>query len=92
MNEGCLSLPEIREDVLRPETVKIKYVDEEFNEHIETYSGFTSRVIQHEYDHLEGVMFVDYLNPLRKRILKGKLSAISKGKVIPKYRIKVPGK
>lgn len=92
MNEGCLSLPEIREDVLRPETVKIKYFDEEFNEHVETYSGFTSRVIQHEYDHLEGVMFVDYLNPLRKRILKSKLSAISKGKVIPKYRIKVPGK
>ena len=92
MNEGCLSLPEIREDVLRPETIKIKYVDEEFNEYIETYSGFTSRVIQHEYDHLEGIMFVDYLNPLRKRILKGKLSAISKGKVIPKYRIKVPGK
>ncbi len=92
MNEGCLSLPEIREDVLRPETVKIKYFDEEFNEHTETYSGFTSRVIQHEYDHLEGVMFVDYLNPLRKRILKSKLSAISKGKVIPKYRIKVPGK
>ena len=92
MNEGCLSLPEIREDVLRPETIKIKYVDEEFNEYIETYSGFTSRVIQHEYDHLEGVMFVDYLNPLRKRILKSKLSAISKGKVIPKYRIKVPGK
>ncbi len=92
MNEGCLSLPEIREDVLRPETVKIKYVDEDFNQHIETYSGFTSRVIQHEYDHLEGIMFVDYLNPLRKRILKSKLSAISKGKVIPKYRIKVPGK
>jgi len=92
MNEGCLSLPEIREDVLRPETVKIKYQDEEFNEHIETYSGFTSRVIQHEYDHLEGIMFVDYLNPLKKRILKSKLSAISKGKVIPKYRIKIPGK
>lgn len=92
MNEGCLSLPEIREDVLRPETIKIKYFDEEFIEHVETYSGFTSRVIQHEYDHLEGVMFVDYLTPLRKRILKGKLSAISKGKVIPKYRIKVPGK
>lgn len=92
MNEGCLSLPEIREDVLRPETVKIKYFDEEFNEYVETYSGFTSRVIQHEYDHLEGVMFVDYLNPLRKRILKSKLLAISKGKVIPKYRIKVPGK
>jgi len=92
MNEGCLSLPEIREDVARPETVRIKYLDEDFKEHDETYSGFTSRVIQHEYDHLGGVMFVDYLNPLRKRILKSKLSAISKGKVIPKYRIKVPGK
>lgn len=92
MNEGCLSLPEIREDVLRPETVQIKYLDEDFNEHDEIYSGFSSRVIQHEYDHLEGIMFVDYLNPLKKRILKSKLIAISKGKVIPKYRIKIPGK
>lgn len=92
MNEGCLSLPEIREDVLRPETVRIKYLDENFNEHEEEYSGFTSRVIQHEYDHLEGVMFVDYLNPLKKRILKSKLTAISKGKVLPKYRIRIPGK
>lgn len=92
MNEGCLSLPEIREDVVRPESVKIKYVDEDFNEFEEVYHGFTSRVIQHEYDHLEGVMFVDYLNPLKKRLLKGKLTAISKGKVQPKYRIKVPGK
>lgn len=92
MNEGCLSLPEIREDVLRPETIRIKYQDEDLIEHEETFHGFTSRVIQHEYDHLEGVMFVDYLNPLKKRILKSKLTAISKGKVIPKYRIKVPGK
>lgn len=92
MNEGCLSLPEIREDVVRPETVKIKYFDENFNEFTEEYSGFTSRVIQHEYDHLEGVMFVDYLNPLKKRILKSKLTAISKGKVQPKYKIKIPGK
>ena len=92
MNEGCLSVPEIREDVVRPESVKIKYVDEDFNEYEEVYHGFTSRVIQHEYDHLEGVMFVDYLNPLKKRLLKGKLTAISKGKVQPKYRIKVPGK
>lgn len=92
MNEGCLSLPEIREDISRPEAVKIKYVDEDFNEHVETFHGFTSRVIQHEYDHLEGIMFVDYLNPLRKRLLKSKLTAISKGKVIPKYKIKVPGK
>jgi peptide deformylase len=92
MNEGCLSLPEIREDVIRPETVRIKYQDEEFNVFEEVFGGFTSRVIQHEYDHLEGVMFVDYLNPLKKRILKSKLTAISKGKIIPKYRIKVPGK
>ena len=92
MNEGCLSVPEIREDVSRPETVKIKYFDEDFNEHLDVFHGFTSRVIQHEYDHVEGKMFVDYLNPLKKRILKGKLTAISKGKVIPKYRIKVPGK
>lgn len=92
MNEGCLSVPEIREDVLRPETVKIKYVDEDFVEHTEEYSGFTSRVIQHEYDHLEGIMFVDYLNPLKKRLLRSKLTAISKGKVLPKYKIRIPGK
>jgi peptide deformylase len=92
MNEGCLSLPEIREDVSRPEVVKIRYFDEDFNEHTDVFNGFSSRVIQHEYDHLEGKMFVDYLNPLKKRILKGKLTAISKGKVVPKYRIKVPGK
>lgn len=92
MNEGCLSVPEIREDVLRPESVKIKYQDEQFGVHEESFSGFTARVIQHEYDHLEGIMFVDYLNPLKKRILKSKLTAISKGKVIPKYKIKIPGK
>lgn len=92
LNEGCLSLPEIREDVIRPESVRIKYLDENFAEHEEIFNGFTSRVIQHEYDHLEGIMFVDYLNPLKKRILKSKLVAISKGKVIPKYRIKIPGK
>lgn len=92
LNEGCLSLPEIREDVLRPETVRIRYFDEDFNEHEEIYCGFSSRVIQHEYDHLEGIMFVDYLTPLKRRILKSKLTAISKGKIQPKYRIKVPGK
>ncbi|HEY3373089.1 MAG TPA: peptide deformylase [Prolixibacteraceae bacterium] len=92
MNEGCLSVPEIREDVFRPESVKIKYQDEKFDVHEESFNGFTARVIQHEYDHLEGIMFVDYLNPLKKRILKSKLTAISKGKVIPKYKIKIPGK
>lgn len=90
MNEGCLSLPEIREDVVRPDEVTIKYQDENFEEHTETYSGFAGRVIQHEYDHLEGILFVDHLSPLRKRLLKSKLLAISKGKVRPHYRIKVP--
>lgn len=90
MNEGCLSLPEIREDVERPDEVTIKYQDENFAEHTETYKGFAGRVIQHEYDHLEGVLFVDHLSPLRKRLLKSKLLAISKGKVRPHYRIKVP--
>ncbi|WP_320111754.1 peptide deformylase [Draconibacterium orientale] len=90
MNEGCLSLPEIREDVDRPDEVTIKYLDENFVEHTETYKGFAGRVIQHEYDHLEGILFVDYLSPLRKRLLKSKLIAISKGKVRPHYRIKVP--
>ncbi len=92
MNEGCLSLPEIREDVSRPETVRIKYVDENFIEHDETYSGFAARVIQHEYDHLDGILFIDLLNPLRRRLLKGKLTDITKGKVPTKYRQKLPGK
>ncbi len=92
INEGCLSLPEIHEDVLRPETVRIKYMDENFTEHDETYSGFAARVIQHEYDHLDGILFVDLLSPLRKRLLKGKLASISKGKVKTKYRQKLPGK
>ncbi|WP_297091661.1 peptide deformylase [uncultured Draconibacterium sp.] len=90
MNEGCLSLPEIREDVSRPDEVTLKYQDENFTEHLETFKGFAGRVIQHEYDHLEGILFVDHLSPLRKRLLKGKLLAISKGKVQPHYRIRIP--
>jgi len=92
MNEGCLSLPEIREDVLRPDEVRIKYFDENFVEHDEVYSGFAGRVIQHEFDHLEGKLFIDYLSPLKKRLLKSKLNAIATGKVQPHYRIKVPVK
>ncbi|SFF36206.1 peptide deformylase [Sunxiuqinia elliptica] len=92
MNEGCLSLPEIREDVSRPEHVKIKYLDENLEEHIEEYGGFAARVIQHEYDHLDGKLLIDHLNPLRKRLLKGKLTAITKGKVRTSYRIVLPGK
>jgi len=92
INEGCISLPEIHEDVVRPEAVRIKYLDENFIEHDETYKGFAARVIQHEYDHLDGKLFIDLLNPLRRRLLKGKLTAISKGKVSTKYRQKLPGK
>ncbi len=92
MNEGCLSLPEIREDVKRPDEVRIKYFDENFELHEEVFSGFAGRVIQHEYDHLEGVLFIDYLSPLRKRLLKSKLKNIATGKVQPHYRIKLPVK
>ncbi len=92
MNEGCLSLPEIREDVLRPDVVRIKYFDANFVEHNEVYKGYAGRIIQHEYDHLEGKLFIDYLSPLRKRLLKSKLNNIIQGKVQPHYRIKAPEK
>ncbi|QGY42870.1 peptide deformylase [Maribellus comscasis] len=92
MNEGCLSLPEIREDVSRPDNVRIKYFDENFVEHEETFKGYAGRIVQHEYDHLEGKLFIDYLSPLKKRLLKGKLTNIARGKVQPHYRIKAPVK
>ena len=92
MNEGCLSLPEIREDVLRPEKVRIKYFDENFVEHEDVFKGFAGRIIQHEFDHLEGKLFIDYLSPLRKRLLKSKLSNIAHGKIQTHYKIKVPVK
>jgi len=88
MNEGCLSLPEIREDVTRKDTVRLKYQDEHFNEYEEEFKGFAGRVIQHEFDHLEGKLFIDYISPLKKRLLKSKLNGIAKGKAQPHYRIK----
>lgn len=91
-NEGCLSIPDLREDVLRPENVRIQYYDEAFNFHDEEFDGVRARIIQHEYDHLEGIMFVDKINPLRKRLIAGKLSAISKGKVDIHYKIKIANK
>ena len=90
MEEGCLSLPEIRENVSRPDRVRIRYQDAQFNWHEEEYSGYVARVIQHEYDHLEGRLFIDYLSPLRRKILRGRLMAISRGKVSPHYKIRVP--
>jgi len=90
MDEGCLSIPGLREDVLRFDTIRINYFDTEWNEYNEVYTGFTARVLQHEYDHLDGIMFVDYCSPLKKRLLKGKLADITKGNVTTSYRIKVP--
>ena len=90
MEEGCLSIPGLREDVLRFNTIRMTYLDVNLQEHDEVFSGFAARVIQHEYDHLDGIMFVDYCSPLKKRVLKGKLSDITKGKVSTSYRIKVP--
>lgn len=89
-NEGCLSIPEIREDVFRKETLTIEYLDENFEKHMETYSGHAARVIQHEYDHIEGILFTDKLSSLKKRLIKGKLSNIAKGKVKVDYRMQFP--
>ncbi len=91
-NEGCLSIPNINEDVFRNETLTIAYVDENFKEHTETLSGLAARVVQHEYDHIEGILFTDKLSSLKKRILKKKLENISKGKIDVDYRMKFPKK
>ena len=88
--EGCLSIPNIREKITRKEKLKIRYYDEDWNLHEEEFEGMKARIIQHEYDHIEGKLFVDYLTPLKKRLLKGKLSDISKGKVDTEYRILAP--
>ncbi|AYB30861.1 peptide deformylase [Chryseolinea soli] len=88
--EGCLSIPNIREKVSRKENLIIKYYDADWVLHEEHYDGMKARIIQHEYDHIEGKMFVDYLTPLKKRLLKGKLADISKGKVDTEYRIAAP--
>lgn len=90
--EGCLSIPNIREDVSRKENIKIKYYDEDWNLHEEEYDGMKARIIQHEYDHIEGILFTDYLTPLKKRMLKGKLTNITKGKMKVDYRVAVPAK
>jgi peptide deformylase len=86
-NEGCLSIPKIREDVLRHEKVTMKYMDENFVEHTATFDGMTARIILHEYDHIEGKLFIDYIKPLRKKMLQGKLNDIHKGKVKVDYKM-----
>lgn len=89
-SEGCLSIPDIREDVFRPEKVTFEYQDENFEKHTTTLFGIASRVFQHEYDHLEGVLFTDKLSSLKKRILKKKLEKISLGKINSDYRMRFP--
>ncbi len=88
--EGCLSIPNIREDVARPEKVRIKYFDENWKAHEEEFDGMKARIIQHEYDHLEGKLFIDYLTSLKKRMIKSKLGNISRGIVDIDYRILAP--
>ena len=87
-NEGCLSIPDVREDVKRKDTITITYFDQSFKKKTETYNGLLARVIQHEYDHIEGVLFTDKLSPLKKRLLKGRLANISKGKIKVDYRMR----
>lgn len=88
--EGCLSIPEVRAEITRPEKLTIEYFDENWNLVEEEFSGMTARVIQHEYDHLEGILFVDYLKGLKKRMVKSKLIDVSKGKVSTDYRMIYP--
>lgn len=85
--EGCLSIPKIREEILRNEEVTLEYDDATFQHHIKTFNGLTARVILHEYDHVEGKLFIDYLKPLKRKLLKGKLDDISKGKISVDYKM-----
>lgn len=88
-NEGCLSIPKIREDVLRKPEVVLEYLDEKFKKHNETFTGVIARVIQHEYDHIDGILFTDKISPFKRKMISGKLTDISKGKISADYKIKV---
>ena len=89
-NEGCLSIPDIREDVSRHQKLVVSYYDENWKHHKETYTGMAGRIIQHEYDHIEGKLFIDKLTPLRKALLKRRLDAITKGAIKVDYKMKFP--
>jgi peptide deformylase len=89
-NEGCLSIPKIREDVSRKAFIVLRYMDENFQEWEEEFDGLAARIIQHEYDHIEGKLFTDKINPLRRKLLKRKLEDITKGKVNPDYKVRIP--
>ncbi|MBC8046732.1 MAG: peptide deformylase [Fimbriimonadaceae bacterium] len=86
--EGCLSIPDVRVKINRKEIVHIKYFDENFLEHIEIYDGMNARIIQHEYDHIQGILLTDHMTPLKRSLIKGKLENISKGKIDVKYKMK----
>jgi peptide deformylase len=86
--EGCLSIPDVRETVMRPEHVTLRFMDEHFQEHVQTWSGVKARILQHEYDHLEGKLFTDYLSPMRKQVLRTRLGRISAGEVSSEYPMK----
>ena len=89
-NEGCLSIPKIREDIVRNETVTLKYMDENFTAHTTTFIGLTARIILHEYDHIDGKLFIDHIKPLKRTLMKRKLDDISKGKIKVDYRMVFP--
>lgn len=89
-NEGCLSIPDVREDVYRKRIVTIEYFDEKFQKFTETYNGLIARVIQHEYDHIEGILFTDRLSALKKRLISKRLNNIMMGKINPEYKMKFP--
>lgn len=89
-NEGCLSIPDVREDVKRLDTITIEYYDENFVKHTDTFNDIRARVIQHEYDHIEGILFTDLLSPLKKKMVKGKLNRISHGEVSVSYKMRFP--
>lgn len=91
-NEGCLSIPNVREDVARPENITLKYLDENFVEHTDTFNSIFARVIQHEYDHIDGVLFTDYLSNFKKKLISKKLNKISKGDIKVNYKMRFPKK
>ncbi|MDB5253372.1 MAG: peptide deformylase [Flaviaesturariibacter sp.] len=91
-NEGCLSIPKVREDIYRAEEVTLRYFDENFQEHTKTFNGITGRIILHEYDHIDGKLFIDHLPPLKRKLLKRKLDTISRGEIRVDYRMLFPKK
>jgi peptide deformylase len=90
-NEGCLSIPKIREDIYRHESLTLEYADENFETQVKTFTGLSARVILHEYDHIEGKLFIDHISALKRKLMKGKLNDISKGKISVDYRMLFPG-